>query len=136
MMKFTNLTSVILKVGQGDPDTIPSGLSMRGIYTPNVVILAHSLLKLLRKRVGRTDGQTRRQTNRRHYDDNTHWTKFDRGIKLETEGFPETFYKHAVKKKASCLIQTCNTNFLKSDCSEGRPAVNQKDLCNISTECM
>ena len=56
------LTSVTLKVGQGDPHTIPNRFSMRGTYTPNLVILAHSILKLLwyqdlNRSIG-TDGQT------------------------------------------------------------------------------
>ena len=45
MLYFTKLSSVTLKVGQGDPYTIPSRFPVRGTYTPNLVILAHSLLK-------------------------------------------------------------------------------------------
>jgi hypothetical protein len=48
MMKFTKLTSVTLKVGQGDPHTIPSSFFMRGTctYTPRLMILAHFLIKI------------------------------------------------------------------------------------------
>ena len=50
MMKFTKLTSVTWKIGQGDADTTPSRFSMRGTCTPNLVIPAHLLLELSRKR--------------------------------------------------------------------------------------
>jgi hypothetical protein len=43
MMKFTKLTSVTLKVGQGDPYTIPSSFSMRGTYTPRLKIQAQDI---------------------------------------------------------------------------------------------
>ena len=46
MMKFTKLTSVTLKIYQGDCDTIPSRFAMRGTYTLNLLILAHLLLEL------------------------------------------------------------------------------------------
>ena len=36
--EYTNLTSVTLKVGQGEPHTISSSFSMRDTYTPKLVI--------------------------------------------------------------------------------------------------
>ena len=52
MMNFTKLTSVTLKEGHGDPYTIPCRFSMRGTYTPNLVILVimvHHLYDEIRK---------------------------------------------------------------------------------------
>ena len=46
MMKFTKLTSVTLKIDQGDPDTIPCRFSMNGTDTPNLVTIVHPLLRL------------------------------------------------------------------------------------------
>ena len=76
-MKITKLTSVTLTLGQGKPYTIPDRFSMRGIYTPNLVILAPSTSYCGNKSWTdrRTAGQSDRQTDGRHYDDNTRWPK-------------------------------------------------------------
>ena len=102
-MKFTKLNSVTLKMGHGDPYTILSKFSISGTYTPNFVILAHSLQVIAVMRVGRTDGRhadgmTDRQT------DNIKTTipvgqSFGRGVKI-TCPFTTSGHKECTCKKS------------------------------------
>jgi hypothetical protein len=68
MIKFTKLISMTLQVGQDDPYTIPSSFSMRGTYTPRLMILAHFLLNIfiigIMLKCGWTDEQTDRHMMR------------------------------------------------------------------------
>ena len=50
VLRWTWLTSVTLKMCQGDQYTIPDRCPMRGNNTPNFVILAHVFLELSRQR--------------------------------------------------------------------------------------